>query len=347
MKHTRLTWALLALFTFITAVPMMGQKIVPSQCIWDKAPHCAFTDLLYYKNAFYCCFRESNRHVPNRWTDNGKIRVLKSKDGKEWQSFALVELPGVDLRDPKISITPDNTLMLTMGGSIYIMDKLKGGRTHIAFYDKELNAFSKPVPIELPAEIATGMDWLWKVTWYKKAAYGLMYQAEKGTGKRIVLLVSSKDGIHYNLVSRIPITQNYPNEGAIQFDKNGNMRIIVRCEDNAAGGFYGESSYPYTEWKGYDVGKRLGGPNILITPDGRTLVATRAFDSQGSYTALMELDENHKLQEVCRFPSGGDCSYPGLVYKNGKIYISYYSGHEKGTAIYFAQIDYDQLFPKP
>ena len=163
---------MLVLFTFITAVPMMGQKIVPSQCIWDKAPHCAFTDLLYYKNAFYWCFRESNRHVPNRWTDNGKIRVLKSKDGKEWQSFALVELPGVDLRDPKISITPDNTLMLTMGGSIYIMDKLKGGRTHIAFYDKELNAFSNPVPIELPAEIATGMDWLRKVTCTKKMPMG-------------------------------------------------------------------------------------------------------------------------------------------------------------------------------
>ena len=174
-----------------------------------------------------------------------------------------------------------------------------------------------------------------------------MYQAEKGTGKRIVLLVSSKDGIHYNLVSRIPITQNFPNEGAIQFDKKGNMKIIVRCEDNKAGGFYGESSYPYTEWKGYDVGKRLGGPNILITPDGRTLVATRAFDSKGTYTALMELDSNYKLQEVCRFPSGGDCSYPGLVYQNGKLYISYYSGHEKGNAIYFAQIDYDQLFPNP
>jgi hypothetical protein len=36
-------------------------------------------------------------------------------------------------------------------------------------------------------------------------------------------------------------------------------------------------------------------------------------------------------------PSGGDTSYPGLVYHKGIVYISYYSTHEGKTAIYFAK----------
>lgn len=346
MKHTQNQLLTLLVLTFITIIPTYGQTIVESKRIWDKTPHCAFTDLLYYKNAFYCCFREGNSHVPYRWADDGKIRVLKSKDGEEWQSFALLELPGIDLRDPKISVTPDGRLMLTMGGSVYMMGEFKGSRTHVAFFDKKSGSFSKPIPIELSSELYTGMDWLWKVTWHKKNAYGLIYQVDKETGSNILLLVSSKDGIHYQLVSRIPISKHLPNEGAIRFDKNNNMKFIVRCEDGKVGGFYGESAYPYTDWKVYDVGKQLGGPDMITVPDGKTIVATRAFGDKGPYTALMELDENYKLQEICRFPSGGDCSYPGLVYKDGYLYVSYYSGHNRGHAIYFSKIDYSQLFPK-
>jgi hypothetical protein len=35
-------------------------------------------------------------------------------------------------------------------------------------------------------------------------------------------------------------------------------------------------------------------------------------------------------------PSGGDCSYPGLAFFGGRLWVSYYSSHEGRTAIYLA-----------
>ena len=78
--------------------------------IWDKAPHNAFTDLVRWKGAFYCAFREGRGHV----SADGKIRVLKSKDASLWDSATLVALAGYDLRDAHLSVTPDNTLMPKM-----------------------------------------------------------------------------------------------------------------------------------------------------------------------------------------------------------------------------------------
>ncbi|MEZ5363225.1 MAG: hypothetical protein R2748_13005 [Bryobacterales bacterium] len=60
-------------------------------------------------------FREADGHVKG----DGSIRVLTSRDGETWESTGLVSEAGVDLRDPRISVTPDNRLMLLMGGSVY------------------------------------------------------------------------------------------------------------------------------------------------------------------------------------------------------------------------------------
>ncbi|HBE42310.1 MAG TPA: hypothetical protein DDW27_14100 [Bacteroidales bacterium] len=37
---------------------------IKTTIIWDQAPHNAFTDLVKYRDAFYCTFREGSGHVP-------------------------------------------------------------------------------------------------------------------------------------------------------------------------------------------------------------------------------------------------------------------------------------------
>ncbi len=83
--------------------------------IWDKGKHNAFTDLIRWRGKWYCTFREADGHVGG----DGKLRVLESADGKTWESVALVAEEGIDLRDPKLSITPDDRLMIVAGGSVY------------------------------------------------------------------------------------------------------------------------------------------------------------------------------------------------------------------------------------
>jgi len=46
---------------------------------------------------------------------------------------------------------------------------------------------------------------------------------------------------------------------------------------------------------------------------------------------------------VLTFESGGDTSYPGLVYHEGVLWVSFYSSHEGSTRIYLARVRPDKL----
>src|SRR5436190_18679783 len=105
-----IVFALLGLAPLSAAQP----EIVSSAKIWDQAPHNAFTDLIRWHDQWYCTFRESEAHVGG----DGKLRVIFSKDGLKWESAALLAEEGIDLRDPKLSVTPDDRLMLVAGGSV-------------------------------------------------------------------------------------------------------------------------------------------------------------------------------------------------------------------------------------
>src|SRR2546421_8121629 len=107
----------LLVLSALICVPAMGgpptAELVSVKKIWDQAPHCAFTDLAYWRGHFVCAFREGRAHVAT----DGKIRVLSSPDGESWSPTALLALDGFDLRDAGLSITPDNRLMLIGGAA--------------------------------------------------------------------------------------------------------------------------------------------------------------------------------------------------------------------------------------
>ena len=44
------------------------------------------------------------------------------------------------------------------------------------------------------------------------------------------------------------------------------------------------------------------------------------------------------LTPILELPSGGDCSYPGLVWHEGHLWVSYYSSHEGKASIYIAKV---------
>jgi hypothetical protein len=47
------------------------------------------------------------------------------------------------------------------------------------------------------------------------------------------------------------------------------------------------------------------------------------------------------LTPILELPSGGDCSYPGMVFHEGHLFVSYYSSHEGKASIYIAKIKID------
>ena len=100
----------------------------------------------------------------------------------------------------------------------------------------------------------------------------------------------------------------------------------------------GTAHPPYARWTWRDLGVRIGGPKLLRLPDGRLLVGGRRYDGPVR-TSLMRLDPRKgKVTELLALPSGGDTSYPGMVWHDGLLWMSYYASHEGKSSIYLAKI---------
>ncbi len=306
--------------------------------IWDGAEHSAFTDLTWFKDSFYCSFREGNGHIPGR---DGEVRILRSADGNKWESVALLKKEGIDLRDPKLSVTPEGRLMIIMGGSIYKDRKILGRVPHVAFSDKQGARFSEPEKVKIDPSIVSWGDWLWRVTWYKDTGYAIDYQIgpEERKGPTAMYLLRTKDGKSFEKVSKIDL-DGFPNEATVRFDRSGTMHVLIRRETADQMGVMARSSAPFTSWKYEKLDVRLGGPNFVFLDDQKIVMGTRVYESE-IYTALFLSDARGKFRKVLSFPSSGDNSYPGMVIKDGALWVSYYSSHEGKSSIYFSKVPLD------
>ncbi|WP_128548158.1 hypothetical protein [Larkinella soli] len=311
--------------------------------IWDQPPHSAFTDLVRFQNAFYCTFREGLTHVDT--TNSGKVRVLKSTDGKQWESVALLAIPKIDLRDPKLTITPDQRLMVTMAGAVFApvnnRNKVQRIAPMVSFSDKRGANFSEPQKSTLDPAISPSKDWIWRTTWHNGMGYAIDYQVLTDD-KWMIYLLKTKDGIHYDKVSDLDVTGR-PNESTIRFDQNGNMLVLIRREAEDQMGILAESKVPYTNWTYHKMAIRLGGPNFLFLNDQKLVVGSRNYASPNKM-ALYLTDRQGNITKTIPFPSSGDASYPGMVIHQNKLWVSYYSTHDGKSAIYLAQVPLDKLY---
>ena len=337
----RLSLALMFVFTMVCPLATSQAVEHTVKRIWDTAQHSAFTDLTFFNGKLYCTFREGTGHIPGKKTGegDGEIRVIRSQDGETWESVALLKKKGYDLRDSKISETPDGRLMLTIGGSIYIDGRLTDRHPHVSFSDKNGENFSDPQPMVLDPAIRSNGDWVWRVTWHKGTGYGIVYQAKDDPWT--AALLKTKDGVNYDLVKKFDI-DGRPNEATVRFDAEDKMWILLRREAGNTMGVMGTSSAPFTDWTWKETGKRLGGPDFMFLPSGKILIGSRAYDD-GLATALYRLDEQGNMIEIVRFPSGGDMGYPGLTIRGNTLWFSFYSSHEGKTSIYLAQFSLDEI----
>lgn len=305
--------------------------------IWDTASHSAFTELIRFKGAFYCSFREGSGHMPG--TD-GKARIIRSVDGEKWESVALLEMEGIDIRDPKISVTPDGRIMVMIGGSVYdqkVRSKLLSMYPLVSFSDASGKNFSAPEKAVIDPEVLTGRNWIWRVTWHKGVGYGIDY------GSRTPYLMKTSDGKYFEKVSKLDV-DGYPNESAVRFDKNDRIHVLIRREEGDKMGVFAQSAPPYTHWSYNKIQMRLGGPNFIFY-NNHIIIGSRLYEPSGAETAIRIADLNGNFLKTIKLPSKGDTSYPGMVVHNGKLWFSYYSSHEGKTSIYLAKIPLKELQP--
>ena len=344
MSPTLLALAILGVpyVTADRAAPRL-QLVGEVKKIWDAGKHNAFTDLIRFKDRWYCTFREADAHVGG----DGQLRILSSSDGEKWEPAALLTEKGIDLRDPKLSITADGRLMIVAGGSVYEGKKLLGRQPRVAF--------SKDGKNWSPTQrVLDEGEWLWRVTWHGGKCYGVSYNAAERTSKEAkeaaktgkvapgaadwkLKLVVSTDGVKFDRVTHLDVP-GHPNETTLRFTPDGEMVALVRREGGNGKGWVGTSRSPYTEWTWKELPARIGGPNFLFVPDGPAIAAVRLYDGKVR-TSLCLLDvKEGKLDEGLKLPSGGDTSYAGLVWHDNLLWVSYYSSHEGKSAIYLAKV---------
>lgn len=308
--------------------------LVSVQKIWDHAPHNAFTDLIRFHNYWFVTFREADTHQHGT---PGKIRLLCSAETISWMPVALFELLDQDLRDPKLSITPDGKLMLLFVAAIFNEELGHNIRQSYVCFSHDGSLWSNPEPVLAPYE------WLWRVTWHRGKAYGAAYKYSDPSDwhqEWLIALHYSDDGINYQKITDWDVA-GHPNETTLQVAPNDAMVALLRRDAGDANAWIGYSIPPYNSWNWNTAKYYFGGPNFVLLPDG-TMWAAGRFIAKTPYgliakTILSEMNIKSLMPRLI-FPSHGDTSYPGMVYWDRFLWVSYYSSHEDTTAIYLAKV---------
>jgi hypothetical protein len=288
-----------------------GRPTGRSQPHWDAAPHNAFTDLVRFNNEWFCVFREGKAHV----SPDGALRIITSIDGRSWTSGALITDAQSDLPDAKITITPDNQLMLTGAAALHPPGQFK--HQSLAWFSKDGKGWSSPVKIGDPAG-------LWRTTWHRDCFVG--YDTAGGSRP----FIQGQDGL-LKLSSLTCFTKGNQQTPMV-FQRDDTCLCLLRRDGNQGQGCWDK---PPTR---NGVKSAVCGPHMLQLPDGRIVAAVRLYDG-GARTSLMWLDpEAGHLTEFLKLPSGGDTSYAGLVWHDQLLWVSYYSSHEGKTSIYLAKV---------
>jgi hypothetical protein len=303
--------------------------------IGNKAVHNAFVDLIEFNSRLYCCFREAENHI----SAQGRLCILTlNKNGKVCSTNRL-QMTNVDLRDPKLSVTPDGQLLLIA----YARQTDKNNRTlsarNLCWVSQTGHSWSSH------HEFAEKSWWLWRVRWQQNIAYGFAYNKSQNA----IHLYSGdpRRSFHRhqpNAFSLEKHNKGYPNESDLLFDGDKAYAIIRRDADSYSAQL-GKSRYPYKKWQWIDLGQYIGGPAMLKTTPDTAIVAGRIIKKGKLVTGLMQLDlSTGKLNELGVLPSAGDNSYPGLVLDKQILYVSYYSSHQDNkSSVYLAQLDLSSL----
>ncbi len=301
-------------------------RLINVKKIWDKAPHNAFTDLVRYQDRFVCAFREASEHKGG--IQGSRIRVISSSDnGNTWQDEGSLSDERGDIRDAKLSVMPDGRLMLLT--AIQLFDKQVGLHQSLAYFTNDLKNWDGP------HDVGDRDYWMWGMAWHKDIGYTIGYNAAAGYVAR---LYQTTDGLQYSTLVDSLEGMPKPNESSFAF-KGDTAYCLMRVFGPA---FLGTAQPPYDHWTWTQASEAVGGPKLIVLPTGQLLGGGRRYLPDKTWkTSLLWIDpQTARIEEALQFPSGGDCSYPGMVLIDDTLYVSYYSSHEGigHTSIYFARV---------
>ena len=332
------------LFTFLLVLCCMGaagkEYSYRVEKIWDNGLYNAFTSLIKYKGYYYCSFREAKGHVFDEETGKaeGKVRIIRSRNLKKWESVLLAGEADKDFRDPKLSITPDGRLMVSIGISIYVNRECKS-QYSCSLFSSDGQHFTQPQRCRIMGNEDHQNDWIWRVTWQGDTGYTVNYYLRKDNTRGMTLL-STKDGLTFQPLAEFQIP-GFPNEATVRFHPDGRMAVMVRRDGAQNSTYWALSQPPFTQWEWKEIPFFVGGPDFQFLNEKCMVAGGRSLQNPGWCTTGIYAGnpETGRLHPLFTLPSGGDTSYPGILVEDKEVLVSYYAGHETHwPCIYLARI---------
>jgi hypothetical protein len=291
--------------------------------IWDHAPHSGFCDLFFSQGRWFLSFREGKDHVKS---GGGKLRILTTGD-KEPEGFLplyYIEKPGIDLRDPKLTLHPEGYIQL-LCGFVEVDSKGKVSRiqTGLSFGDS----------LTTLRPVYKNDYWIWRMTWHEGWGYGVAYPLDEAHAPE---LVRTRDGEAFEKLCEF----DFPMTEATIRVANGQFVLVGRVRGEKA--VIGYSDPPFSDWNFLKTGFHLHGPDLLIFPTGEIYLGGRLlYFSPYGHVAKCGLVEKGEMsiKRQLILPSLGDTGYPSFIYKEGMLWTAYHSGGEEALAqIYVAKV---------
>lgn len=305
---------------------------------WDVIAdhlHHSNTDLLHWQGRFYLVHATSPYHLASQ---RCHLSLLASEDGLHWQRLHAFDIPGEDIRDPKLAAIGGRLILYALANRSW--DPEPYG-TVLSTSDDRGRTWTPFRPLGLDGWL------LWKPktrdgrTWYAGG-----YWNEHGRSA----LFSSQDGLAWRRVTAIFEGGRRNDETDIEFLPDGSLIATARLEgefaewsysmffgDPGGGTLVATSDAPYEHFNpsAFSQLTRLDGP-ALFAHGGRTFAVgrfqpdhDRFFRRQGSLfarkrTSLFEVTPQG-LTWLSDVPSAGDTSYAGVVPRGGEVYVCYYT----------------------
>ncbi|MGI8952513.1 MAG: hypothetical protein ACR2FN_13125 [Chitinophagaceae bacterium] len=316
---------------------VIGAAQVTPLAVFNEAPNNSFTDLINFNGDYYCVFREGSSHI----SFDGKLRVVKSSDAKNWNNFALLSVTSKDLRDPHFFV--DNNYSLTISTNAR---DISGAHQNI-FFKLENDSFfeSKKITVD-------NNYWLWSFSKWKENLYSIGYNIFQpclntfiNSAKPKIIFFQNQDSAftsfkNVQIQNFIANNFNCPSETSIAFTPDSTAIAIVRDEEPQNSSHIGISKFPFVNWQWQLFPYYVRGPKLTMLQDGRIfLCAASMVDYNKTYYAILNAN-NFSIQAIKTFPSGGDTGYPGVIIEGNTALISYYSSHEGSARVYIVRTNY-------
>jgi hypothetical protein len=211
--------------------------------IWNQAcvpqrrvPRFELTDLIRFQDAWYCGFREGDIHDHH---PSGRARVIRSADGARWESVALFQWDGADVREPSFSVTAEGTLMV----STAIRFVSRGPRERGHYYNLEssrIDATDEEAQVAMQSvnwlspdgrrwssahACPTGINsWRWQTTWHNGMGYSVGYAGRDRAGT----LYRTRDGRQWRALGVNVFPNGQGNEMSLAFDEQDHAIALLR-----------------------------------------------------------------------------------------------------------------------